>query len=78
MRVWGKGLGSDHFDFAAVALAKYGESDGFGMGAEADFAGDGGEELHCAARIVFEGDDDLFEARFEVLDGLADGFGESA
>jgi hypothetical protein len=78
MRVWGKDLGSDHFDFAAAALAKYGESDGFGMGAEADFAGDGSEELECAAGIACEGDDDLFKARFEALDGLADGLGKGA
>jgi hypothetical protein len=78
MRFWGKDLGSDHFDFAAAALAQYRESDGFGVGAEADFAGDGGEELRCAAWIALEGDDDLFEARFEVLNGLTDGFDESA
>jgi hypothetical protein len=78
MRVGGKDLGSDHFDFAAAALAKYGESDGFGMGAEVDFAGDGSEELECAARILCEGDDNVFKARFEVLDGLADGLGEGA
>jgi hypothetical protein len=78
MRVVGKDLGSDHFDFAAAALAKYGESDGFGMGAEVDFAGDGSEELECAARIACEGDDNVLKARFEVLDGVADGLGEGA
>src|SRR5258705_217750 len=76
MKVWGKDLGSDHFDFAAAALAKYGESDGFGVGDEVDFAGDGSEELECAARIECEGDDDLFKPRFEVLDGLANGLDE--
>jgi hypothetical protein len=78
MRVRGKDLGSDHFDFAAAALAKYRESDGFGMGAEVDFGGDGSEELEGAARILCEGDDDLFEPRFEVLDSSANGLGEAA
>ena len=78
MWVKGKNLGSNDFYFSVTALAKDGEGDGFGVVAKADFAGDGGQELERVARVAHEGNCDLFETRFKVLNGLADRFGERA